>query len=294
MLARKLHNIKTAKIELSNAKTNKENFQRELTTALNHNSGSLSICGKCHLKIGHNRHVCDGEQCTSAMLCGIIDKHPDDKAKLRSLSQKKVEKSKAEITKLEIDYDNKLKAYKGVEDSFAKKIEQDIIYSDPDKYVVRGIKNWALLSKHVALLQNKCSGKLPPRNCDGKNSNLKFKMAAEYCCVPLCTSDKRKEKDLAFHHFPKDKQLKVQWLYKIRHDEGKYFKVTQASYVCARHFRSSDYKWTPNRKCLVPGAVPSVFAWTQQDETQQGRKAPKRRIVESDKYGNKLLCFIVR
>ena len=99
MLARKLQNIKPAKIELNNAKTNKENFQRELTTALNHNSGSLSICGKWHLKIGHNRHVCDGEQCTSAMLCGIIDKHPDDKAKLRSLSQK-VEKSKAEITKL--------------------------------------------------------------------------------------------------------------------------------------------------------------------------------------------------
>ena len=51
-----------------------------------------------------------------------------------------------------------------VEDSFARKIEADIVASDPDRYIVNGVKNWALLNRHTALLQKKCNGKLPPRN----------------------------------------------------------------------------------------------------------------------------------
>ena len=35
--------------------------------------------------------------------------------------------------------------------------------SDPKRYIVNGVKNWALLNKHVAVLQKKCNGKLPPR-----------------------------------------------------------------------------------------------------------------------------------
>ena len=128
-----------------------------------HNSGSLSICGKCHLKVGHTRRNCDGDDCTSVMQCGIIEKHPTDKAVRRNLSQQ-VTKCDTELANLRSDYNNKLKAYKVVEDSFARKIEADIVASDPDRYIVNGVKNWALLNKHTALLQKKCNGKLPPRN----------------------------------------------------------------------------------------------------------------------------------
>ena len=97
------------------------------------------------------------------MLCGIIDKHPNDKAVRRNLSQQ-VTKCETELANLQSDYNSKLSAYKTVEDSFARKIEADIVASNPDRYIVNGVKNWALLNKHVALLQKRCNGKLPPRH----------------------------------------------------------------------------------------------------------------------------------
>ena len=97
------------------------------------------------------------------MLCGIIDKHPNDKAVRRNLSQQ-VTKCETELANLQSDYNSKLSAYKTVEDSFARKIEADIVASNPDRHIVNGVKNWALLNKHVALLQKRCNGKLPPRH----------------------------------------------------------------------------------------------------------------------------------
>ena len=141
----------------------KDNFERELSRTAFHNSGSLSICGKCHFKVGHTRRNCDGAECTSAMLCGIIDKHPNDKAVRRNLSQQ-VTKCETELENLQSDYNSKLSAYKTVEDSFARKIEAAIVASNPDRYFVNGVKNWALLNKHVALLQKRCMGKMPPRH----------------------------------------------------------------------------------------------------------------------------------
>ena len=162
MLARKLENIETATKELENVTAQKENFERELSQAVLLNSGTLSVCGKCHLKLGHTRRNCDGEDCTSVMLCGILDRHPQEKSTRRSLAQKMI-KCESQLANLQSDYNNKLQAYKSVEDSFARKIETDIIASNPAKYISNGVKNWALLNKHVALLQKKCNGKLPPR-----------------------------------------------------------------------------------------------------------------------------------
>ena len=89
MLSKKLASVEDATKALENAKVQKDNFERELSRAVLHNSGSLSICGKCHLKVGHvhTRRNCDGDDCTSVMLCGIIEKYPTDKAVRRNLSQ---------------------------------------------------------------------------------------------------------------------------------------------------------------------------------------------------------------
>ena len=96
------------------------------------------------------------------MLCGILDRHLQEKSTRRSLAQKMI-KYESKLANLQSDYDNKFQAYKSVEDSFARKIETEIIASNPAKYISNGVKNWALLNKHVALLQKKCNGKLPPR-----------------------------------------------------------------------------------------------------------------------------------
>ena len=163
MLSKKRAGVEGATKALEHAKVQKDKFERELSRAAFHNSGSLSICGKCHFKVGQTRRNCDGDECTSAMLCGIIDKHPNDKAVRRNLSQQ-VTKCETELANLQSDYNSKLSAYKTVEDSFARKIEADIVASNPDRYIVNGVKNWALLNKHLALLHKRCNGKLPPRH----------------------------------------------------------------------------------------------------------------------------------
>ena len=76
----------------------------------------------------------------------------------------KVTKCETQLGNLQSEYKNKFQAYKSVEESFARRLEQEIVTSDPSKYVKNGIKNWALLNKHVTWLQKKCNGKLHPRN----------------------------------------------------------------------------------------------------------------------------------
>ena len=47
----------------------------------------------------------------------------------------------------------------------------------------------------------------------------------------------------------------------MRRDEGKYFKVTEATKVCFRHFRPGEIKQTlAGKNELRAGGVPSVFA----------------------------------
>jgi len=65
-------------------------------------------------------------------------------------------KCESKLANLQSDYNNKLHAYKSVKDSFARKIETEIIASNPEKYISNGVKNWTLLNKHVTWLQKRC------------------------------------------------------------------------------------------------------------------------------------------
>ena len=95
MLSKKHAGVEDTTKALEHAKVQKDNFERELSRAAFHSSGSLSICGKCHFKVGH------------AMLCGVIDKHPNDKAVRRNLSQQ-MTKCETELANLQRDYNRKL------------------------------------------------------------------------------------------------------------------------------------------------------------------------------------------
>ena len=61
------------------------------------------------------------------MLCGILDRHPQEKSTRRSLAQKMI-KCESQLANLQSDYNNKLQAYKSIEDSFARKIETDFFF----------------------------------------------------------------------------------------------------------------------------------------------------------------------
>ncbi|XP_046334582.1 THAP domain-containing protein 11-like [Haliotis rufescens] len=99
-------------------------------------------------------------------------------------------------------------------------------------------------------------------------------MAAEHCCVPQCMSDTRYDKSVSFHSFPQDADLRKLWIVAIRRDEGPFFTVTKKTTVCSNHFLNEDYKYTPVRRTLKQGIVPSLFPWSS---AKKPRKGPPSR-----------------
>uniref|UniRef100_A0A668SB65 THAP domain-containing protein 1 n=1 Tax=Oreochromis aureus TaxID=47969 RepID=A0A668SB65_OREAU len=69
----------------------------------------------------------------------------------------------------------------------------------------------------------------------------------------------RFNKMLSFHSFPKDSELRTQWLIKIRRDG---FTVTTSSRIYSRHFETGEiFVSSSGKRCLQPKAVPSLFHW---------------------------------
>lgn len=53
--------------------------------------------------------------------------------------------------------------------------------------------------------------------------------------------------------------------------------ITKSTVVCSKHFTQSDYKsWTPVRRLLKPGSVPTVFDWSTKKEP---RRTLKRKVL---------------
>lgn len=42
------------------------------------------------------------------------------------------------------------------------------------------------------------------------------------------------------------------------------FQISDQTVLCSRHFKLTDFKWTPVRKTLKPDSVPSIFDWSNQ------------------------------
>ncbi|XP_067308226.1 THAP domain-containing protein 3-like [Pseudorasbora parva] len=86
-----------------------------------------------------------------------------------------------------------------------------------------------------------------------------------HCCVPRCTSSKRKKScsGQTFHRFPKDPVLCREWIHKIRRDPGRHFKINVHTKVCSDHFTEESFlKTLVGMRKLKKGAVPTLFAWT--------------------------------
>lgn len=80
-----------------------------------------------------------------------------------------------------------------------------------------------------------------------------------HCCVPLCSAGGLFNKMLSFHSFPKDPELRAQWLVKIRRER---FTVRANSRVCSRHFKKGEiFLSSAGKRFLKPNAVPTLFHW---------------------------------
>ena len=137
-------------------------LKQEVNSARERNQGVLTVCGQCHLRDGHTKRNCELGLCESATYCGLIDRHPVDKGRVRKLESELTVLQKKLKTAQE-SYKTKKTAYSKVNDSFIVKVEHDLILTDPQLYVQNGCKNWSLIHKHAAILEKECKGKLPKR-----------------------------------------------------------------------------------------------------------------------------------
>ena len=84
--------------------------------------------------------------------------------------------------------------------------------------------------------------------------------------MPFCNGTSKKSKNLRFHRFPKKRELKDQWIAKIRRDEGDYFAVTENTCICSKHFCEDDYTVSKDGKgkkiVLKKGSVSTIFKWS--------------------------------
>ena len=67
------------------------------------------------------------------------------------------------------------------------------------------------------------------------------------CCVPQCTSYHAKDRSLSFHSFPRQEDLRKQWIHVLK--LGK--KPGVAARVCSKHFESTDIKNTGKKLATV-------------------------------------------
>ena len=101
--------------------------------------------------------------------------------------------------------------------------------------------------------------------------------------MPECTKtgchDENGNKISFFKFRIDDPQLKRKWLHAMRNDEGKCFKVTEATKVCSRHFKPGEIKKTlAGKNELRAGVLPSEFAWIRTSPCK--RKDPIARNFE--------------
>ena len=98
-------------------------------------------------------------------------------------------------------------------------------------------------------------------------------------------------KRVGFFNFPKDPNLRVQWLQKIRRDVGTKFKLTEITNVCSLHFRESKIKkrpWTKEDECrrASPQFLRNLHCALHRERDRRRlqdfhRRMSKRRVEES-------------
>ncbi|XP_073254897.1 uncharacterized protein [Porites lutea] len=112
-----------------------------------------------------------------------------------------------------------------------------------------------------------------------------------YCCVPLCNQTGRVDPQgnrVGFFTFPKDPNIRQQWLQKIRRDVGPNFSLTKDTKICSLHFREEEIKTGISGKKieLVKGTIPSRFAWRTSPRKRHspldGSQIPEKRKQMED------------
>ncbi|XP_067010640.2 peroxynitrite isomerase THAP4 isoform X2 [Anabrus simplex] len=108
------------------------------------------------------------------------------------------------------------------------------------------------------------------------------------CCVPFCTSSRKKNNGkLSFHEFPVDQDKTKEWLKAISRDDFVPNTNSASSGVCSLHFKEHDYSFVgKSRRVLKKGSVPSVFPNSPSYKVTR-TKSPRRKITRTARLSPK-------
>jgi hypothetical protein len=125
-----------------------------------------TTCSNCHRQEGHNRLNCPYNSCETVFHCGAINKHPEEKAKLKEYEKQRQDIIK-EISKVKLEIDVKEKAAKSIQERYVNKVRHLLIESIPERYLNVGkegntVENWFQLNRDAKKLEVKLKVKVPP------------------------------------------------------------------------------------------------------------------------------------
>ena len=157
------------KLKIKNQEAKIESLQEQLAEYVARrtlsSTSSLPCCNKCHRKKGHNRPNCPyPTACTSALFCGNIDKHPDDKQTLKQKTKQLSEERKS-LQAMKEELKNREKSSASVAKRYTAQVKETLIKSNPEKYLrsvnENQIEDWRLLNKDSKILGKEFKGNIP-------------------------------------------------------------------------------------------------------------------------------------
>ena len=127
--------------------------------------GNLTVCGNCHLKLGHTARNCTLETCSDVFDCGFEKFHT--RQVNRSKLNQEIKKEETALQKLENELRNRRSAVRSFSETMSCQIENRLLRENGPDYYVDNFRNWSLLRRHVYLIETYCKrnfgGKIPPK-----------------------------------------------------------------------------------------------------------------------------------
>ncbi len=114
------------------AKTQHEVFELE-SSFKSLSTSKKPLCSNCHTS-GYNKTMCSFAPCSSATVCKEIKRHPEEEKYFKSV-QSELKAAKIKLKQLEEDILSKRESYSASLNTFAAKVQADLINSDPEKYL---------------------------------------------------------------------------------------------------------------------------------------------------------------
>lgn len=125
------------------------------------------LCSNCYTP-GHNKTMCSFAHCVWASICKDIKRHPDEEKHYKAIqSDRKTAKSK--LMKLEEDIATKKESLASSLNTYASKVQADLINSNQTKYLRETtagdkVPDWLVINTDIRKLERICQGIVPPKS----------------------------------------------------------------------------------------------------------------------------------